>query len=83
MKKLYTIDDFMIPFVSAIGYGYGETIAMLSGWSPIACLVACFALGIFLEELITKIIFSAPIQKKTKNRNSRKKQKRFLVKAKH
>ncbi|MBQ3425733.1 MAG: carboxylesterase family protein [Clostridia bacterium] len=68
MKKLYTIDDFMIPFVSAIGYGYGETIAMLSGWSPIACLVACFALGIFLEELITKIIFSAPVQKKTINR---------------
>ena len=68
MKKLYTIDDFMIPFVSAIGYGYGETIAMLSGWPPLACLVACFALGILLEELITKIIFSAPVQKKAKNR---------------
>ena len=68
MKKLYTIDDFMIPFVSAIGYGYGETIALLFGWSAPACLAACFALGILLEEIITRIIYSGAVQKKTRNR---------------
>ena len=68
MKKLYTIDDFMIPFVSAIGYGYGETIAMLFGWPEWLCLVACFAVGLLIEEIITKIIFSGPVQKKAGNR---------------
>ena len=68
MKKLYTIDDFMIPFVSAIGYGYGETIAMLFGWPAWLCLVACFAVGLLIEGIITKIIFSGPVQKKAGNR---------------
>ena len=68
MKKIYTIDDFMIPFVSAIGYGYGETIAMLSGWPEWLCVVSCFAVGLLLEEIITKIIFSGPVQKKAGNR---------------
>ena len=31
MKKLFTIDDFMVAFIAAPGYGYGETIAKLFG----------------------------------------------------
>ena len=68
MKKLFTIDDFMVAFISALGYGYGETIARLSGWSEIMCIVACFALGIALEELITVIVFSPGVQKSKANR---------------
>ena len=68
MKKLFTIDDFMVAFISALGYGFGETIARLSGWSEIMCVVACFALGIALEGLITKIVFSKAVQKNKKNR---------------
>ena len=57
MKKLFTIDDFAIAFVSAMGYGFGYTIPMHLGWPELACLVACFALGIALEEIIGKIVF--------------------------
>ena len=63
MKKLFTIDDFMVAFISALGYGFGETIAKLSGWPEIMCAAASFALGIVLEEVITKIVFSKAVQK--------------------
>ena len=68
MKKIYTIDDFMIPFVSAIGYGYSETIAMLFGFSPLVCLAICLAIGLVFEEIMTKIIYSSAVQKKRRNR---------------
>ncbi len=57
MKKLFTIDDFMVAFISALGYGFGYTIPMHLGWSQLACMVSCFALGIALEELISKLVF--------------------------
>ena len=68
MKKLFTIDDFMVAFISALGYGFGYTIPMHLGWPELACLVACFALGIALEEIISKIVFSKTVQQKTVNR---------------
>ncbi len=68
MKKLYTIDDFMIAFISALGYGYGDTVSRLFGLPDWLCLVICFAVGITAEEIISKIIFSKNIQKKTANR---------------
>ncbi len=68
MKKLFTIDDFAVAFISALGYGFGETVARLLGWPGPACIVACFAVGIAVEELISKIIFSKPVQRKTINR---------------
>ena len=64
MKKLFTIDDFMVAFISALGYGFGYTIPMHLGWSQLACMVSCFALGIALEELISKLVFSKTVQKK-------------------
>ena len=68
MKKLFTIDDFMVAFISALGYGFGETIAHLSGWPELMCVAACFALGIAMEEIITKIVFSKTVQKNLTNR---------------
>ncbi len=62
MKKLFTIDDFMVALIAALGYGFGETIASLSGWSVLMCTVACFALGMASEEIISKIVFSKAVQ---------------------
>ena len=71
MKKLFTIDDFMIAFIAALGYGFGETISRLSGWSELACGVASFVLGLTLEEIVSNIAFSKAVQKNPK--------KRFLI----
>ena len=68
MKKLFTIDDFAVAFISAMGYGFGYMIPKHLGWPEPMCLVACFALGIALEEIISKIVFSKIVQKKTVNR---------------
>ena len=68
MKKLFTIDDFMVAFISALGYGFSETIAQLSGWSELMCIVACFAVGIAAEEIISRIVFSKSVQKSKRNR---------------
>ena len=68
MKKLFTVDDFMVAFISALGYGFGETIAKISGWPDFACGIASFALGIALEEVITGIVFSKAVQKSRANR---------------
>ena len=68
MKKLFTIDDFMVAFISALGYGFGYTIPMYLGWTQPACIAVCFALGIALEELISRIVFSKTVQQKTVNR---------------
>ena len=68
MKKLFTIDDFMVAFIAALGYGYGDAIARLAGWPEPMCLAACFALGIALEEIISRIVFSKAVQKSRTNR---------------
>ena len=68
MKKLFTIDDFMVALIAALGYGYGYAIAEHFGWPAPLCLVACFALGIVVEEIVEKIIFSKAVQKKVMNR---------------
>ena len=68
MKKLLTIDDIMIAFVTALGYGYGEIVAGLFGWPRPACLVVSIVVGIVLEAIVNKIVFSEAVQKKPMNR---------------
>lgn len=68
MKKLFTIDDFMIAFIAALGYGYGYAVTEHFGWPTPLCIVACFALGLSVEEIMDKIIFSETVQKTTRNR---------------
>lgn len=64
MKKLFMVDDFMIAFVSALGYGLGYEIPKLLGWPEWQCLAVCFALGLAMDFLVGGIIFSKAIQKK-------------------
>ena len=68
MKKLFTIDDIMVSFISALGYGFGETISRLSGWSKPMCMVASLVVGLVVGEIINKIAFSKTVQKKPINR---------------
>ena len=68
MKKILTIDDLMIAFVTAIGYGLSYEIAKLLGWEEWQCVVACLVFGVAVEWVVSKIIFSSTIQKKTSYR---------------
>ncbi|SFE74582.1 carboxylesterase family protein [Succiniclasticum ruminis] len=64
MKKLFTVDDFMIAFVSALGYGLGYEIPKLLGWPDWQCLAVCFVAGFAMDFAVGRIIFSRAIQKK-------------------
>lgn len=68
MKKLFTIDDIMVAFIPALGYGFGYLIPKRLGWPEIACIAACMAVGIALEEIVGRIAFSEAIQKKPLHR---------------
>ncbi len=68
MKKLFTIDDIAVALISALGYGFGETIARLSGWPEPVCMAASFILGLVFESIINKIALSKDVQKNPTNR---------------
>lgn len=68
MKKLFTIDDIMVAFIPALGYGFGYIIPKRLGWPELACIAACMVVGIALEEIVGKIAFSEAIQKKPLHR---------------
>lgn len=68
MKKLFTIDDIMIAFVSALGYGLSETISRLMGWPKPVGMAATLVVGIALESIINRIVFSEAVQKKPEKR---------------
>ena len=68
MKKLFTLDDFMVAFISALGYGLGAEIPVILGlpaWvSPVLSLIAGMALSVIAD----KLVFSKLVQKKPANR---------------
>nr|MBQ6740657.1 hypothetical protein [Synergistaceae bacterium] len=68
MRKLFTIDDIAVALISALGYGFGETIARLSGWPEPVCMAASFILGLVFESIINKIALSKDVQKNPTNR---------------
>lgn len=63
MKKLFTIDDFVVAAIAAMGYGFGEAIGRLFGLPDILCIVACLAVGITLEGVISRIVYNKTVQK--------------------
>jgi len=68
MKKLFTIDDIMVAFVAAFGYGFGYTLAKHFGWPELVCIAVCLVLGMASERIVSKIIFSEIVQRKPLNR---------------
>jgi len=68
MKKLFTIDDFMIAAVSAVGCGLGTEIPHLLGAPDWVGYLISMGAGMLLEGIVSKIVFSKAVQKKTANK---------------
>ena len=68
MRKLFTIDDIMVAFVAAFGYGFGYTLSKHFGWPELVCIAICLVLGMASERIVSRIIFSKSVQKKMTNR---------------
>ena len=64
MKKLFTPDDLIITLVAAVGYGFSFEIPKTLGYSEWLCTFICLVVGIALEALEYKIVFSKTVQSK-------------------
>ena len=62
MKKIFTIDDFITAFISAIGYGLSFEIPKILGWEMWQCGLFCLLVGGVLDLTARKIVFSQAVQ---------------------
>ncbi|MBR1760499.1 MAG: carboxylesterase/lipase family protein [Schwartzia sp.] len=63
MKKLFTIEDFAIALVAALGYGFCFEIPKVLGCPIWLCTVICLVVGVSLEMMEHKLVFSKAVQK--------------------
>ena len=63
MKKLFTVEDFVIALVAALGYGFTFEIPKLLGYPMWLCTIICLVVGIALETLESRLVFSKAVQK--------------------
>ncbi|MBQ6297550.1 MAG: hypothetical protein IJK81_07645 [Selenomonadaceae bacterium] len=68
MKKIFTIDDLMMCFVSSIGSGLGFEIPKILGYEEWQCLLISIIVGGTLGILVYKVVFSKTVQSKAINR---------------
>ena len=68
MKKLFTIDDFIIAFISAMAYGLSFEIPKLLGWEMWQALIPCMVVGGVIDMITKKIVFNKAVQKSTTNK---------------
>ncbi|MBR4904822.1 MAG: carboxylesterase family protein [Selenomonadaceae bacterium] len=71
MKKIFTIDEFMVCFVTAIGSGLGfEIPKTILGFEEWQCLLVSIIASCTLGTLVGKVVFSKTVQSKAINRFS-------------
>ena len=68
MKKLFTIDDFIIAFISALVYGLSFEIPMLLGWGIWTALPLCLIIGGAIDAVTKRIVFNKTVQKSATNK---------------
>ncbi|WP_051650413.1 carboxylesterase family protein [Selenomonas sp. AB3002] len=68
MKKLFTIDDFIIAFISALVYGLSFEIPMLLGWGIWTALPLCLIIGGAVDMVTRKLVFNKAVQKNAMNK---------------
>ena len=68
MKKLFTIYDFAVALIAALGYGFGFEIPKLMGYSIWLSSIICLVVGRLVEDMVKKIVFSRAVQKKNSHR---------------
>ena len=68
MKKLFTIDDLIIAFISAMAYGLSFEIPQLLDWEMWQALIPCMVIGGVIDMITKKIVFSKAVQKSATNK---------------
>ena len=62
MKKLITIYDFAVALIAALGYGFSFEIPKLMGYPIWLSSIICIVVGMLVEAMVEKIVFSRAVQ---------------------
>lgn len=68
MKKILTIDDFIVAGISGIGYGLGFKIPQILGYEEWQCGVICLIIGMALDKISNAVVFNKFVQSSTANK---------------
>ncbi len=68
MKKILTIDDFIVAGISGIGYGLGFKIPQILGYEEWQCVIICLIVGMVLDKLANAVVFNKFVQSSKTNR---------------
>ncbi len=68
MKKLITIYDFAVALIAALGYGFSFEIPKLMGYPIWLSSIICIVVGMLVESMVEKIVFSRAVQKNNSRR---------------
>ncbi|MDO5850124.1 MAG: carboxylesterase family protein [Methanobacteriaceae archaeon] len=68
IKKIFTIDDFMTAFITALGCGFGFFIPNLLGFPEWLSITISFIVGVPVELIASNIIFNKETQRTNYNR---------------
>ncbi|MBO4400823.1 MAG: carboxylesterase family protein [Selenomonadaceae bacterium] len=68
MKKLFTVDNFIVAGISGIAYGLGFKIPQILGYEEWQCGIICMVVGFALDKLANTIVFSKTVQSSKTNR---------------
>lgn len=68
MRKLLTIDDFIVAGISGIGYGLGFKIPTMLGYAEWQSGLICLIVGVALDKIAKTVVFSKTVQNSTTNR---------------
>ena len=68
MKKLFTIDSFIVAGISGIAYGLGFTIPTMLGYEEWQSVLICLIVGATLDKMANTVVFSKAVQSSTTNR---------------
>lgn len=64
MRKIFTVDDFVIGLVAAVAYGFSFEIPKMSGCPEWLSIIICLVAGTAFEVLAYKIVFGKTVQDK-------------------
>jgi para-nitrobenzyl esterase len=68
MKKIFTVDDLIICFISGLGYGLSFEIPKILGYEMWQSSIICLIVGVVLDKGATNIIYSRVVQSNKLNR---------------
>lgn len=63
LKKIFTLNNILICYFCAIGYGVGYAIPEYLGYSPLICAIPCMIVGTIFYILGMKILNSEYLNK--------------------